>query len=132
MGIPGRQARKRNRKATGSPLFPRFFRLASRRGTVNLPAVQKLRTILYWVGFVLAVSLLIMAVGAVLGTLIWVVVGALAGAERTLGQLAQDGAYIGYRYARVWAGGIAIILAFVKAYENFSLRAWWKARKRLK
>jgi hypothetical protein len=90
--------------------------------------MSRLRVAAYWFAFWLAVSLAIVAVGAVLGALIWVVVGTLAGAERNSAQLLRDGASVGWRYARVWAGGIAFILCFVKAHEKFSVRAWWRSR----
>lgn len=95
---------------------------------VVFSCVPKSRAIAYWVALALAISLVIVAVGAVLGALIWVTVGTIAGDARSAGELLAKGASIGWRYARVWAGGVAIILCFVKAHENFSLRRWWRAR----
>ena len=76
----------------------------------------------YWfsVWFVLTAALMLFGVG--LGSLIWMVVGTLAHSERTLGTLALDGADIGMQFTRVWAGGLAIVLCFIKAHEKFSCR----------
>lgn len=90
--------------------------------------MSRLRVAAYWLAVWLAVTLAIVAVGAVLGALIWVTVGTLAGDKRTVVQLLAKGADIGMRYSRVWAGGIAFILCFVKAHEKFSVRAWWRDR----
>lgn len=90
--------------------------------------MSRLRAAAYWFAFWLAVTLAIIAVGAALGALMWVVVGTLTGAQRNAAELLRDGASVGWRYARVWAGGIAFILCFVKAHEKFSVRAWWRER----
>lgn len=94
--------------------------------------MSRLRAAVYWFAFWLTVTLAVVAVGAVLGALIWVVVGTLAGARRDAAELLRDGASVGWRYARVWAGGGAFILCFVKAHEKFSVRAWWRARRNKK
>jgi hypothetical protein len=88
--------------------------------------MSRLRFAAYWFAVWLAITLAIVAVGAVLGALIWVIAGTLSGAQRNAAELLRDGASIGWRYARVWAGGIAFILCFVKAHEKFSVRAWWR------
>lgn len=95
---------------------------------VVLTCVPNARIVLYWFSFWLAVTLVIVAVGAVLGALIWLSVGTLAGARRDAAELLRDGVSVGWRYARVWAGGVAFILCFVKAHEKFSVRAWWRGR----
>lgn len=104
--------------------IPRFFR----RMSESPPAASLWRSAAYWAGVWLAITAAGMLLGILLGALIWVTVGTLAGAERTAGELLRDGADIGMRYARVWAGGIAIILCFVKAHEKFSFRAWFRKR----
>lgn len=92
------------------------------------PSTFTRRTAGYWILVWLAITLAVMVLGVVLGALLWVVVGSLAGAERTAGRLLIDGADVGMRYARVWAGGLAFVLCFVKAHERFSFRAWCRAR----
>jgi len=86
------------------------------------------RSAVYWAGVWLAITAAGLLLGIVLGALIWVTVGTLGGSERTAGRLLADGADIGMRYARVWAGGIGIVLCFVKAHERFSCRAWLRRR----
>jgi hypothetical protein len=90
--------------------------------------MSRLRAAVYWFAVWLAITFAIVAVGAVLGAFIWVVVFTLSGDNRTVVQLVAKGADIGMRYSRVWAGGIAFILCFVKAHEKFSVRAWWRDR----
>lgn len=93
-------------------------------------AASRLKTSLYWVGFALAVSLLIVALGAALGAAVWCLLGPALGSEADVSGRLAYGASLGWRYARVWAGGLAFVLCFIKAHERFSVRAWLRARFR--
>lgn len=90
--------------------------------------MKRVGTALYWILFWISVSAAIIAVGALLGSILWLVIGTVAGDERSAGKLLSKGASIGWRYARVWAGGIAFILCFVKGYHRFSVRAYLRER----
>lgn len=90
----------------------------------------RLRAALYWVGVWLLIALAIIAVGALVGSLLWALLGVPLGSELDLAGRLGYGASVGWRYARVWAGGIAFVACFMKAHEKFSLRAWWRSRRR--
>lgn len=93
-------------------------------------AVTRLRVALYWVAVWLAIVVAIVAVGALLGAVCWLVFGVPLGSELNWSDRLAYGASVGWRYARVWAGGIAFVLCFIKAHEGFSVRAWLRARRR--
>jgi hypothetical protein len=88
------------------------------------------RFYLYWGGLVVLIALAIVTAGAVVAGAFWSVFGPFLGSDCDLLGRLSSGASVGARYARVWAGGFAIILCFMKAHHGFSLRAWWRARRR--
>lgn len=87
------------------------------------------RTCLYWGGLVLLIATIILVAGTLAGALFWAAFGPWLGSECDLVGRLASGASVGVRYARVWAGGLAIVLCFIKAHEGFSFRAWWRARR---
>lgn len=89
-----------------------------------------LRTCLYWVGLALTLVALTLATGAAVGGVFWAALGPWLGSETDLAGRLASGASVGVRYARVWAGGLAIVACFMKAHSGFSFRVWWRERRR--
>ncbi len=93
-------------------------------------SAARLRRALYWSGVWCAIVLAIVGAGALLGALFWAGLGVPLGSELDVSGRFGYGASVGWRYARVWAGGIAFVLCFIKAHERFSVTAWWRSRRR--
>lgn len=74
---------------------------------------KAMRICAYWVGSFLYYVVIILAVGSVLGACLFTFFGTLFG-DYTLKDLFKKGLWIGFRYAGVWAGGLAIVLCFFK------------------
>lgn len=73
---------------------------------------------LHWAPHFLVWVLGIIALGAILGSLIFPLVGILAGFEKTPGELALNGARTLGFYFMVWAPGIALVVTVKNAYER--------------
>lgn len=77
-----------------------------------------LRTALFYCGYVLLWSAIITAGGAVVGAIVFPLVGTLGHAEMSAGAMALSGArQLGF-LAFIWAVGIAIVMAFHRAYRR--------------
>jgi len=79
--------------------------------------MDRLRTALFYFGYVLFWSAMITLGGALVGSVIFPVVGSLAGMDLTVGEMARNGArQIGF-LTFIWAVGIAIVMAFQRAHR---------------
>jgi uncharacterized transporter YbjL len=79
---------------------------------------MSLRTLLFYCGYVLLWSTIITAGGAVVGSIVFPLVGTLAGMDMTAGAMALSGArQLGF-LAFIWAVGIAIVMAFQHAHRH--------------
>lgn len=79
---------------------------------------MSVRTIVFYGGYVLLWSVIITAGGAVVGAVVFPVVGTLAGMDMTGAAMALSGArQIGF-LTFIWAVGIAIVMAFQHAYRR--------------
>ena len=58
---------------------------------------------------------IILAMGTLIGSLGFIVIGSLFIKGYTCEFLLKKGAWIGFRYAGVWAGGAAVVLCCMKA-----------------
>ena len=92
------------------------------------PATSRWRSAGRWFVVWAILTTAIMIAGMLAGGLIWVVVGGLSRSSRDVPQLFRDGTGIGMQFTRVWAGGVSIVLCFVKAHEKFSFRAWLRRK----
>ena len=80
--------------------------------------LRRLRTILFYCGYVLLWSAIITAGGAVAGAIIFPLVGTLGHSEMSATAMALSGArQLGF-LAFIWAVGIAIVMAFHRAYRR--------------
>ena len=68
----------------------------------------------YWLAFFLYYVLLVLAIGSLAGAILFAFFG-LIFFEINIITLLKKGLWIGFRYAGVWAGGLAIVLCFLKA-----------------
>lgn len=73
-----------------------------------------LKRIGYWSMYFVCFVGVILAIGSVLGAFFYVVFGS-GFTEYGLFMLCKKGLWAGFRYAGVWAVGLAIVLCFVKA-----------------
>jgi hypothetical protein len=78
---------------------------------------MKLRD-LHWALHFLVWTLGIVAVGAVLGAVVFPLVGSLAGVDKSAGELALTGARTLGFYFMVWAPGVGIVLTVKNEYER--------------
>ncbi len=67
----------------------------------------------YWLMFLLYYTVVILVLGTVSGAVLFAFLGPLF-VDSTFLVLIKKGAWIGFRYAGVWAGGTAIVLCFIK------------------
>lgn len=75
------------------------------------------RTLLFYSGYVLFWSTVITVGGAIVGAILFPLVGTLAGMDMTAGAMALSGArQIGF-LTFIWAVGIAIVMAFQRAHR---------------
>jgi len=82
-----------------------------------------LRSALFYVGYVLLWSVVITTGGAIVGAIVFPIVGTLAGMDMTAAAMALSGArQIGF-LTFIWAVGIAIVMAFQHAYRCRQARA---------
>lgn len=105
-----------------------WLNVAALIGVEGAPAKQA-REGAYWAAVWAVITGAIIAAGALIGAVLGVVHGLAFGSDSGLGGSLRYGVSLGWRYARVWAGGVAFILCFVKAHEKFSVRTWWKTRR---
>lgn len=79
--------------------------------------MRRFQTALFYCGFVLLWSAIITAGGAVVGAILFPLVGRLAGMDLTIPAMVLSGArQIGF-LTFIWAPGIAIVMAFQRAYR---------------
>jgi uncharacterized transporter YbjL len=84
---------------------------------------MKLRTLLFYCGYVLLWSALITLGGAVAGAVVFPLVGSLAGMDITPAAMALSGArQLGF-LTFIWAVGIAIVMAFQHAHRRSRAQA---------
>ena len=76
------------------------------------------RSILFYIGYVLGWTAAISAGGAVVGAILFPIVGSLIGKEMTVTAMILSGArQIGF-LTFIWAFGIAVVMAFQRAYKK--------------
>lgn len=68
----------------------------------------------YWVGLLLYYIGIVLAIGTVTGSCLFGLLGSFF-VDLSYWELMKKGAWIGFRYAGVWAGGIGITLCVLKA-----------------
>ncbi|OIO60682.1 MAG: hypothetical protein COZ46_01505 [Verrucomicrobia bacterium CG_4_10_14_3_um_filter_43_23] len=73
---------------------------------------------LYWIWSFLYYVGLILVAGTVVGSVAFVLLGPIFVDDYTFLGLLKKGAWIGFRYAGVWAGGVAIVLCCMKANKK--------------
>lgn len=76
-----------------------------------------LKTSAYWLTFFLYYTAIILTVGTLAGACLFPLLGPLF-VDSPFLALMKKGAWIGFRYAGVWAGGTAIILCFIKGAKQ--------------
>lgn len=80
--------------------------------------MPRLHTGLFYCGYVLLWSCLITAGGALVGAIIFPIVGTLAGMDLTTAEMIVSGArQLGF-LTFIWAVGIAIVMAFQRAHRR--------------
>lgn len=79
--------------------------------------IKFLKTIGYWLLYFLGYTGLTLALGSILGAILYVLFGTTF-TEYSVLILMKKGLWIGFRYAGVWAGGLAIVLCFVKGAKS--------------
>lgn len=71
----------------------------------------------YWLMFLFYYTAVILVLGTVAGACLFGLLGPLF-VDSTFLVLIQKGAWIGFRYAGVWAGGTAIVLCFIQGAKK--------------
>lgn len=79
--------------------------------------IRILKICTYWSAFLLYYTAIILALGTIIGSCLFSLFGPLFVDSSSL-ELIKKGAWIGFRYAGVWAGGAAIVLCFIKGARN--------------
>lgn len=69
---------------------------------------------IYWLFLFFYYVFLILAIGSLAGAFLFATLGILF-SEKSLLALLKQGIGTGFRYAGIWAGGLAIVLCFMKA-----------------
>ncbi len=82
------------------------------------PMLKIVKPIFYWLMWFLIYAAIILVIGTVLGSMVSMLIGKFNSSLSST-QLAKKGAWVGFRYAGVWAGGTSIILCFIKAYKKY-------------
>lgn len=82
-------------------------------------AIKIFKTCGYWMTVLLYYTAIILAIGTICGACLFPLIGPFF-VDSTAMALAKKGAWMGFRYAGVWAGGTAITLCFFKAGRNKS------------
>jgi len=72
-----------------------------------------LRNILYYLGYFVYYTVIILGAGTVIGLILFTLLGPLFG-EYSFSFLLKKGAWVGFRYAGVWAGGVSIVLCIIR------------------
>jgi hypothetical protein len=73
----------------------------------------------FYIGYVLAWALAVVAIATLAGVILFPVFGTLGGSTLTLGELARNGArYAAEWSGKVWALAIGLVLAFHHAYRH--------------
>lgn len=75
---------------------------------------------LKWLWFFLYYALVIVLLGALAGSLAFLLLGKLFMPEMTFGELGLKGMRVGAILAGVWASGVSIVLCFVKGHKERS------------
>lgn len=75
------------------------------------------KAVLYWTAHLLLFVAAILVTGTIVGSILFLVLGNCFGDYGWLFLLKQ-GAWAGFRYAGVWAGGVAIVLCFIKGAKR--------------
>lgn len=75
--------------------------------------IKILKICAYWSAHLLCYTALILSLGTVVGACLFPLLGPLF-VDSPLFALMKKGAWTGFRYAGVWAGGTAIVLCFIK------------------
>lgn len=77
----------------------------------------------YWLWWFIAYTIIILEIGAIAGALLFATIGALTHPQMDIILRAEMGLADGFLYAGVWAGGIAIVLCFMRAHRLNRQRA---------
>jgi hypothetical protein len=79
---------------------------------------RKIRSGLYWIGLWHFIVICFISGGAVIGSLLFVSIGSLAGMDYSAVEMLKYGARDGGFYLLIWSPGIAMVLCFMKAYKE--------------
>lgn len=76
--------------------------------------ISRLKTGLYWIFYFLVCCATILSAGVVLGSVAFVIVGQMLPKDYETLFLLKKGAWVGFRYAGIWAGGVSIVLCIMR------------------
>ena len=76
----------------------------------------------YWTTFLVYYTCIILAVGTFVCAMVFVLIGHFA-VDMTTEELFKKGAWIGFRYASIWAIGIATVKCFMRGKARKAMRA---------
>lgn len=76
------------------------------------------RFVITWSCYFIAYVAMTLGAGAVLGGIFYPILAIFLKPELTLAAAICDGIWLGFRYAGVWAGGVAIVLCVMQAYRT--------------
>lgn len=80
--------------------------------------MRKIRIGLYWISLWHLIVLVFISGGAVTGSLLFLVIGSLAGMDYGITEMIKSGARNGGFYLLIWSPGIALVLCSMKAYKK--------------
>jgi len=77
-----------------------------------------LKGVAYWFGWFLTYLAIIIGLGAVIGSLLYTTLGLLTHPDLSWSERALYGMRDGSQYAGVWAGGLSLVLCWMKGYKQ--------------
>lgn len=77
-----------------------------------------LKFTLYWIAFLLYYTAIILAIGSTVGAILFPTVGPFF-VDLPFFDLLKKGLWTGFRYSGVWAGGVAIVLCFIRGRRQY-------------
>lgn len=75
------------------------------------------KKVCYWAGWFCLYVLMMLAIGAVLGGILFVTIGAFSHPQLAWSERLRMGASDGAFYFGVWAGGMSIVLCFIRGHR---------------
>lgn len=77
-----------------------------------------LRFLVTWICYFAGYVGMVLMLGALVGAFVYMIVGFFTGSDVGVWQRFHEGAWLGFRWTGVWAGGLAIVLCLMQGYRT--------------